>query len=106
MYDSFTTANLPAETDGASLSGEQRATTPSTRMNAFTQSVSYGNGGLNRHELWARSAILTPASDFATEPVTTLDAQQGGEPIGSASGQGVFQIIGFILRCSFLMALM
>ena len=40
-----------------------------------------------RPELWAGSAVITPATDSATEPVTTLDAQQGGEQIGSASGQ-------------------
>ena len=40
-----------------------------------------------RPQLWAGSAVITPATDSATEPVTTLDARQGGEQIGSASGQ-------------------
>ena len=46
-----------------------------------------GRKGKKRPELWAGSAVITPATDSATEPVTTLDAQQGGEQIGSASGQ-------------------
>ena len=37
--------------------------------------------------LWERSAVITPSTDTATEPVTSRDAQQGGEQSGSASGQ-------------------
>ena len=44
VYDRHTTDNQPAETDGASLSGEQSGTTPSTRMNASTRSVPGGKG--------------------------------------------------------------
>ncbi|UKK52167.1 hypothetical protein L6472_06185 [Prevotella sp. E13-17] len=40
-----------------------------------------------RPVLWEGSAIITPSTDSATEPVTTRDAQQGGEQIGSAPGQ-------------------
>ena len=39
VYNRHTTANQPAETDEASLSGEQSGTTPSTRMNAPAQAV-------------------------------------------------------------------
>lgn len=53
--------------------------------------ASEGNEGIEklkkRPQLWAGSANITPALDSATKPVTTLDAQQGGEQIGSASGQ-------------------
>ena len=45
VYDRHTTDNQPAETDGASLSGEQSGTTPSTSMNAPAQS--YKNGALD-----------------------------------------------------------
>ena len=45
VYDRHTTENQPAETDGASLSGEQSGTTPSTSMNAPAQS--YKNGALD-----------------------------------------------------------
>ncbi|MGM9846866.1 MAG: hypothetical protein ACI31F_02835 [Muribaculaceae bacterium] len=45
VYDRHTTDNQPAETDGASLSGEQSGTTPLTRMNAPAQS--YQNGALD-----------------------------------------------------------
>lgn len=45
VYDRHTTDNQPAETDGASLSGEQSDTTPSTSMNAPAQS--YKNGALD-----------------------------------------------------------
>ncbi len=47
VYNRHTTANQSAETDEASLSGEQSGTTPSTRMNAPAQSadvVSDGKG--------------------------------------------------------------
>ncbi len=37
--------------------------------------------------LWEGSATVTPSTDTATEPVTSLDAQRGGEQSGSASGQ-------------------
>jgi len=43
VYNLHTTAKQSAETDGASLSGEQGGTTPSTRMNAPTQ-LSGGKG--------------------------------------------------------------
>ena len=45
VYDRHTTDNQPAETNGASLSGEQSGTTPSTSMNAPAQS--YKNGALD-----------------------------------------------------------
>ncbi len=37
--------------------------------------------------LWERSADVSPSTDAATEPVTSLDAQRSGEQSGSASGQ-------------------
>ncbi len=44
VYNRHTTANQPAETDEASLSGEQSGTTPSTRMNAPAQAVDVSVG--------------------------------------------------------------
>ncbi len=44
VYNRHTTANQPAETDEASLSGEQSGTTPSTRMNAPAQAVDVSAG--------------------------------------------------------------
>lgn len=45
-----------------------------------------------KNELWAGSATITPATDSATAPVTTLDARQSGGQIGSASGQSIASI--------------
>lgn len=63
----------------------------SSKTGDFYGIVSSGYEGVERlkkrPQLWAGSAIITPATDSATEPVTTLDARQGGEQIGSASGQ-------------------
>ncbi|MGN0875365.1 MAG: hypothetical protein ACI4OZ_09285, partial [Akkermansia sp.] len=63
----------------------------SSKTGDFYGIVSSGYEGVDRlkkrPKLWAGSAVVTPATDSATEPVTTLDAQQGGEQIGSASGQ-------------------
>ena len=63
----------------------------SSKTGDFYGIVSSGYEGVERlkkrPQLWAGSAIITPATDSATEPVTTLDARQGGEQIGRASGQ-------------------
>ena len=63
----------------------------SSETGDFYGIVSSGYEGVERLKkrplLWAGSAVITPATDSATEPVTTLDARQGGEQIGSASGQ-------------------
>ena len=63
----------------------------SSKTGDFYGIVSSGYEGVERLKkrplLWAGSAVITPATDSATEPVTTLDAQQGGEQLGSASGQ-------------------
>lgn len=42
---------------------------------------------VKRPLLWEGSAVITPSADAATTTVTTLDAQQSGEQIGSASDQ-------------------
>lgn len=65
----------------------------SSKTGDFYGIVSSGYEGVDRLKkrplLWAGSAIITPATDSATVPVTTLDAQQGGEQIGSASSQSI-----------------
>lgn len=69
---------------------EQSATDNTLRAADKSDNPATPNGNVSKpskDKLQAGSAIATPASDSATELVTTLDAQQGGGQIGRASSQ-------------------
>ena len=69
---------------------EQSATDNTLRAADKSDNPATPNGNVSKpskDKLQAGSAIITPATDSATELVTTLDARQGGGQIGSASSQ-------------------
>ena len=76
VYARHTTDNQPAETDGASLSGEQSGTTPLTRMNAPAQS--YQNGALDNTTDTGKTHIGN-GNDTATPENTAILFGKGSD---------------------------
>gem|GEM_PF-3571273 len=82
VYNRHTTANQPAETDEASLSGEQSGTTPLTRMNtpAQTADISAGKGsGKTANDQGKGENVAEGEESVATGAEDTGDQGKPGE---------------------------
>lgn len=76
VYNRHTTDNQPAETDGASLSGEQSGTTPSTSMNAPTKTVDVSAGKDNKKTDTLQGNQQKSASQQPSGPAKPIEPQQ------------------------------
>ncbi|MGN0236828.1 MAG: hypothetical protein ACI4AK_01885 [Lepagella sp.] len=85
VYDRHTTDNQPAETDGASLSGEQSGTTPSTRMNTPTQS--YQKSALDNTSDTGKT-LMGNGNGTATPGSTDFSDGKGSESFSEKQGLG------------------